>query len=251
MNFKAFFGTLLVGFGAILVWRAVTVPSGTAGVAYVENEAGELVPSDSEEGQAISRVVASDLSKRDIESLNSTRRQADAQNLSDEEWARSFDLIERSGKKVTSADLKGQPYVAGFFFSLCPTICVKQNEKVQQLQELFAGRPVRLVSISCDPEIDTPSKLTEYARRFKADEEQWLFLTGDMKQIERVGGEMFNLAVSRRFHAEKFVLVDGEGDIVGFYAWADPVEWQMLQSDIEALLQAGGIFPGKKSSDPS
>ncbi|GAB5403397.1 MAG: hypothetical protein Aurels2KO_16280 [Aureliella sp.] len=251
MNIKAFFGTLLVAFGVFLVWRVVSQSSGTAGTAYVENEAGELVRSDSAEGKAVSRIVASDLSKRDIESLNRIRKQAEEQNLSDEEWARSFDLIERSGKKISSEDLSGQPYVAGFFFSLCPTICVKQNEKVQQLQEIFADRPVRFVSISCDPEIDTPSKLTEYARRFNADQEQWLFLTGDMKQIERVGGEMFNLAVSRRFHAEKFVLVDGEGDIIGFYAWADPVEWQMLQSDIEALLQAGGIFPGKKSSDPS
>jgi hypothetical protein len=59
---------------------------------------------------------------------------------------------------------------------------------------------------------------------------------------------MYSLAVERRGHAEKFVLVDAEGDIVGFYAWADPVQWQMLQSDIKDLLAVGGVFPNKTGS---
>lgn len=251
MKILAFFATVFFALGSFLVYRMATKPTGQAGVAYVENADGDLVPSDSEDGALASSVAGSDLASRDISSLNATRRQAKEQNLSDEQWAQRFELIERSGKKISSEDLDGQPYVAGFFFSLCPTICVKQNEKVQQLQTKFSKQPVRFVSISCDPEIDTPSKLTEYARKFNADKDQWLFLTGDMKHIQRVGGEMFNLAVSRRFHAEKFVLVDGNGDIVGFYAWADPTQWQMLQADIQALLDAGGIFPAKSESNAS
>lgn len=251
MKALAFFATVFFAFGSFLLFRMATRPTDQAGVAYVENADGELVPSDSDAGIQATKVIGSDLASRDIASLNAIRRQAKEKNLSDEQWAQRFELVERSGKKISSDDLSGQPYVAGFFFSLCPTICVKQNEKVQQLQTVFAKRPVRFVSISCDPEIDTPSKLTEYARKFNADKDQWLFLTGDMKHIQRVGGEMFNLAVSRRFHAEKFVLVDGNGDIVGFYAWADPTEWQMLQADIQALLDAGGVFPAKSESNES
>src|SRR5690606_23551986 len=119
----------------------------------------------------------------------------------------SFELIERSGKTVHSDDLKGQPYVVGFFFTLCPSICINQNAKVQELQEKYRGQPLRLLSISCDPEVDRPKVLAEYAKRFDADPEQWLFLTGDMDNISRVAAEMYFLSASRRFHAEKFVLV--------------------------------------------
>lgn len=251
MKALAFFATVFFAFGSFLVYRMATKPADQAGVAYVENADGELVPSDSEAGVRATNVVGSDLASRDISALNAIQRQAKEQKLPNDQWAQRFDLVERSGKKISSDDLQGQPYVAGFFFSLCPTICVKQNEKVQQLQTVFAKQPIRFLSISCDPEIDTPSRLTEYARKFNADKEQWLFLTGDMKHITRVSGEMYSLPVQRRGHAEKFVLVDGNGDIVGFYAWADPADWQMLQADIQGLLDAGGVFPGKKSEASS
>lgn len=233
--------TVLVFAAGFSIWKLASRP---AGVAYEQDSSGHLTRST--DGKTPVSVVPSDLSNRDISSYNALRRKADEQGLTDEQFVRGFELTERSGEKVTSEDLLGKPYVAGFFFTMCPSICVKQNEKVRQLQTVFSGQDVRLLSISCDPEIDTPAKLTEYAKRFDADPEQWLFLTGEMNHIQRVGVEMFSLAVERRFHAEKFVLVDAEGDIVGFYEWGDPVEWQLLQSDIAGLLKTGGIFPGRK-----
>lgn len=164
------------------------------------------------------------------------RRQRDPVGPDGEEWLNSFELIERNGEVVRSEDLKGQPYVVGFFFTLCPSICVNQNAKVQELQEKYRGQPVRLLSISCDPEVDRPQILAEYAKRFNADPKQWLFLTGDMEYITRVAGEMYFLAASRRFHAEKFVLVDAHGNIVGFYNWSDPLQFNQLQRDIDQIL---------------
>ena len=110
----------------------------------------------------------------------------------DEAWLSRFELTERSGKKVSSEELKGQPYIVSFFFSLCPSICVQQNQKLQELQEEFEGQPIRFVAISVDPENDTPEKLTEYAARFGADEKQWLFMTGDLTYIRRIGAEIFS-----------------------------------------------------------
>ncbi len=193
---------------------------GVAGVAYTETESGELIPADG------SRATGS--------TAPPVRKPRGA----DEEWLTSFDLIERSGASVTSDDLKGQPYVLSFFFSMCPTICVQQNEKVQLLQEKFAGQPIRLVSITCDPAMDQPDVLAKYADRFGADREQWLFLTGDLPYIRRVGAEMFSLPVDLRFHAEKFVLVDATGKIHGYYTWTDDVQWQQLQTDMAALMSA-------------
>ncbi|MEZ6075613.1 MAG: SCO family protein [Pirellulaceae bacterium] len=64
-------------------------------------------------------------------------------------------------------------------------ICLNQNAKVQELQEKYRGQPLRLLSISCDPEVDRPKVLAEYAKRFDADPKQWLFLTGEMDYIAR------------------------------------------------------------------
>lgn len=154
----------------------------------------------------------------------------------EQEWLTSFELLERSGETVRSDDLKGQPYVVGFFFTLCPSICINQNAKVQELQEKYLGQPLRLLSISCDPEVDRPKELTEYAKRFNADPKQWLFLTGEMDNISRVAAEMYFLSASRRFHAEKFVLVDAKGKNVGFYNWNDPLQFNQLERDIDKLL---------------
>lgn len=168
----------------------------------------------------------------------------------EQEWLTSFELIERSGETVRSEDLKGQPYVVGFFFTLCPSICVNQNAKVQELQEKYRGQPLRLLSISCDPEVDRPKVLAEYAKRFDADPEQWLFLTGEMDNISRVAAEMYFLPASRRFHAEKFVLVDAEGKNVGFYNWDDPLQFNQLERDIDKLLAGEDVTGPARSSTP-
>ncbi len=200
-----------------------SLEEGQAGYAYSENEAGELVEADGTRATVSTQAPVSRVPQG-----------------SEEEWLTKFDLIERSGKSMTSDELLGQPYVASFFFSLCPSICVQQNQKAQILQQKFAGQPIRLVSISCDPEVDQPEVLAEYAKKFNADPEQWLFFTGDLNYIRRVGSEMFSLPVMRRFHAEKFVLVDADGKVVAYYTWTDPEQWQALQRDMAKIIEEGG-----------
>lgn len=160
----------------------------------------------------------------------------DEPSLAPEGWMSEFELTERSGKKVTSDELKGQPYVVSFFFSTCPSICIQQNQKVQELQTMFADQGVRFVSISVDPVTDNPEALREYAARFNADENQWLFMTGDLTYIRRVGAEVFRLAVDEKFHTEKFVLVGRDGAIIGYYSWPEKRQYEKLQADIRKLL---------------
>lgn len=160
----------------------------------------------------------------------------DSPSVAPEGWMSEFELIERSGKTVTSDELKGTPYVVSFFFSTCPSICIQQNQKVQELQTMFEDQGVRFVSISVDPATDNPETLREYAARFKADEDQWLFMTGDLTYIRRVGAEVFKLAVDEKFHTEKFVLVGADGQIVGYYSWPEKLQYQKLQADIRKQL---------------
>ena len=152
------------------------------------------------------------------------------------DWLSQFELIERSGDLISSEDLLGTPYVVSFFFSTCPSICVQQNQKIKELQEQFAGQSVRFVAISVDPEKDTPEQLTEYAARFDADPNQWLFLTGDLTYIRRVGAEVFRQPVNKQFHTERFVLVDPSGEIEGFYNWPEPIQFEKLKEKIGEYL---------------
>jgi len=160
----------------------------------------------------------------------------DEPSMAPEGWMTDFVLTERKGNTVSSDDLKGQPYIVSFFYSTCPSICVQQNQMVQELQKEFEGEGVRFVSISVDPETDTPEAMREYAARFGADPEKWLFMTGDLTYIRRVGAEVFRLAVDQKFHTEKFVLVDAEGAIVGYYSWPEPKQFQKLKADIRNMI---------------
>lgn len=155
-----------------------------------------------------------------------------------EDWLSRFELTERSGELVSSEDLLGSPYIVSFFFSTCPSICVQQNQKIKELQEQFSGEGVRFVAISVDPEKDTPEQLTEYAARFNADPQQWLFLTGDLTYIRRVGAEVYKQPVNKQFHTERLVLVDPEGEIEGFYNWPEPAQFEKLKERIRAYIDA-------------
>lgn len=159
----------------------------------------------------------------------------------DEAWLSRFELIERSGELVKSDDLIGQPYVVSFFFSTCPSICVQQNQKLKELQDKFQGEGVRFIAISVDPETDTPERLREYAARFGADEKQWLFMTGDLTYIRRIGAEVYRQPVDKKFHSERFVLVDPAGEIEGFYNWPEKRQFKKLQTTIQMMLDGGSV----------
>ena len=152
-------------------------------------------------------------------------------------WLKEFELTERSGKSIQSQDLRGEPYIACFFFSTCPGTCTRQSNQMQLLQNKFKGKPIKFVSISVDPEIDTPDVLSEYADKFQANKDRWLFLTGDMGYIIRIGTEKFFLSgVEKRGHPDKFCLVDAQGDLVGSYSWQAQAERDLLTAHANELL---------------
>ena len=153
-----------------------------------------------------------------------------------ETWVSQFELIERDGEPFHSDELLGTPYLVSFFFTTCPSTCVQQNQKLKELQTEFQGQGVRFVAISCDPETDTPERLTEYAARFGADRDQWLFMTGEMEQIERLGEEVFHIPVEEKFHAERFILVDPKGVIEGYYSWPHEGHYQTLIERLRSMI---------------
>ena len=164
-----------------------------------------------------------------------------------------FSLVERSGKKITRADLRGKISIVDFIYTSCSDTCPLQTADMAKLQEQwFKEREIELVSISVDPEHDTPRVLARYARRFRADPERWLFLTGPQEHIDRLVEDGFRLPIARSLHgnldnvvhSSRFVLVNEQAQVCGYYDNRDPRAMERLKVDITGLLHRGAVARG-------
>lgn len=147
-----------------------------------------------------------------------------------------FSLTERSGRVVTLDDLRGKVWVASFFFSNCPGVCIKLNQTIEQLQSELNG-DVRFVSITVDPDNDTPNRLAEYAARFHADPERWLFLTGPMEQIKHLAEASFQVAAAPAVHSDRLIVVDRTGRVRGSYRGSEETQVNALKRRLTELLK--------------
>ena len=148
-----------------------------------------------------------------------------------------FVLTERSGRPFDSASLKGHVWVASFFFATCPSVCVQQNKILAEFQAEYGKRGLKLVSITCDPQNDSPEALRAYAARFQAQPGTWFFLTGDLTYIRLIGRDAFQVPVAHQTHANRLLLVDRQGRLSGSFNWTDARELAKLRSRIETLLK--------------
>jgi protein SCO1 len=155
---------------------------------------------------------------------------------SQSDWMTGFTLTERSGKEVQWKDLAGKVRVTSFFFSSCPANCLQQNLKVREIQQSYQEKDVVFLSITCDPDIDTPERLREYANKLEAHPNQWLFLTGRLIYIRRVAGELFSVALDKQTHTERLIVCDKWGNIRGSFLWNKLDEVTQLKVLVDKLL---------------
>ncbi len=161
-----------------------------------------------------------------------------------------FSLIERSGRQVGLADFRGKLWIVNFFYTNCPDTCPLQSAEMKKLQVEFQNEPdLSLVSITVDPQRDTPEVLTAYAEGFAADPEQWWFLTGEKEIIYQLAQEGFHLGAvelpheqrpasgATHTHSPRFVLIDRKARIRGYYPSTDREALQRLRQDLRTLLQ--------------
>ncbi len=158
-----------------------------------------------------------------------------------------FSLVERGGKNVTRADMRGKVWIADFIYTNCEDTCPIQSAAMAKLQARFGNHhELRLVSFSVDPERDTPLALARYAERFKADAAGWLFLTGDKEEIARLVQLGFRLSAAALtdgdsketviIHSPRFVLVDKNSEIRGYYDSRDGTALERLSKDVTTLI---------------
>ncbi|HEX6984684.1 MAG TPA: SCO family protein [Planctomycetaceae bacterium] len=163
-----------------------------------------------------------------------------------EEGIGDFSLTERSGETVTKEGLLGKPWIVGFVFVRCAGPCPKVTGQMRKLQDELRDEDVRLVTMTVDPDYDTPEVLTQYADAFGADEKKWLFLTGDKATMYRYIEEHFKMPVEETtgpdrkpgfevIHTTNLLLVDAKGVVHGKYNALMPEEMAKLRRDVKKL----------------
>ena len=153
-----------------------------------------------------------------------------------------FEFTNQQGKIISDKNLEGKIYVANFFFATCKTVCPKMNEQVQRVQETFKDvKDLQLLSFTVDPENDTVAALAEYAKKMKADDSKWWFLTGPKDSIYTLAREGFlvpaSLSSREFFHSQDLILVDKDKKMRGIYDGTEPADVDTLIDEIKVLLK--------------
>ena len=157
-----------------------------------------------------------------------------------------FSLTSQSNSLISQNDLKGKISIVDFIFTQCAGTCPMMSMKMSELQiTLMKNQRVQFISFSVDPENDTPETLSEYAKQYHAGE-RWILLTGNKKDIYDITKQGFHLGIDIEgenaiIHSQKFVLVDNNGVIRGYYDSED-------DEAMKNLLRDANILSGKISS---
>lgn len=142
-----------------------------------------------------------------------------------------FTFTDTEGEPFPMQQLTGKVWVASYFFATCPGFCLQMNQEISKIAKDLAGDDVTFVSFTVDPENDTPAMLKDYAQRMQADPQQWVFLTGDMEEIRRLGQEYLKMPVSKD-HLDKLILIGRDARIHGIFASRDPLQVKKLKAKI-------------------
>ena len=151
-----------------------------------------------------------------------------------------FKLIDHNEEVYDSAEIKAKARVVNFMFTQCQGICPVLSSEMLKIQKLFTKKDaLELVSISIDPTNDTPENLRKYIKERKIDTSNWSYLTGEKPKIAHIMSEYFKIGFHDdiRSHTERFVLIDRDNQIRGYYMMAtDNEAFGRLKKDIAWLL---------------
>jgi protein SCO1/2 len=157
----------------------------------------------------------------------------------------NFNFIDQNGNAVTQETLGNCIYVADYIFTTCPGICKIMTRQMTRVYGEFKEEPrLKILSHTSKPEEDSTSVLQQYAQLNGAgDSKQWLFLTGNPKELQRMAYKEYGIVNPEDLkpegsfvHTEMFVLVDKDKYIRGYYDGTDSTEVENLIVDIQSLL---------------
>ena len=150
-----------------------------------------------------------------------------------------FSLTNQNGATVSLADLRGRVWIADIIFTTCPGPCLRVTRQMKELQDgLSTDNKTKLVSLTTNPDYDTPAVLKTYGMRNGSDTNRWMFLTGTKKELYNLAVDSLKLsAVEKKpeertspedlwVHSTIFVLVDKHAQLRGIYqTGGEDVSW--------------------------
>ena len=164
-----------------------------------------------------------------------------------------FEFRNQAGEPFSDQNLLGKVTLVNFIFTHCPTVCPLLTERMKTISQAMTQSEVQFVSISVDPENDSPEQLKKYAERFGADLSRWSFLTGPLEEISKTIISGFKISLIRDkkknknkkaapedlfdiTHGEHFVLVDTKGMIRGYQMVQTEEDQTLLMAKLQQLL---------------
>jgi protein SCO1/2 len=162
---------------------------------------------------------------------------------------RDFALTNQNNTVVTLDDLRGKVWIADIIFTRCPGPCRRMTKDMARLQDLWPqDAPVRFVSLTSDPEYDTPTVLKRYAEDYKADLNRWDFLTGTKQQIVDAAKNLEFVRVEKKkeeqesendlfIHSTIFMIIDKRGQIRSTVETDQPDSLTKARALVDELLR--------------
>jgi protein SCO1 len=170
-----------------------------------------------------------------------------------------FTFTDQNGRRVTESNVSGKIYIAEFFFTTCQSICPVMNDNLSRIHSTIRDPRVLILSHTVDPETDSVPVLKRYAERRHAEDDRWLFLTGDKRQLYSMARRGYLLGDAEPLpamppdshrdrqtgarveddflHTQNFALVDWARRIRGIYDGTDSLEVVRLQQDLRLLIK--------------
>ena len=155
----------------------------------------------------------------------------------------NFSFLNQNGEKITQEDYDNKVYVADFFFTTCPTICIAMTDNMVRIQEAIKNdKNAKLLSFSVTPDIDSVPVLKKYAIEKGVIDSKWNLLTGDKKEIYTLARKSYLVVKEGKpeelydmVHTENFVLVDRQKRVRGFYDGTKTEDVDRLIEDLKWL----------------
>jgi protein SCO1/2 len=157
-----------------------------------------------------------------------------------------FTLVDQGARSFNFKSLRGRVVIVAFVYTSCPDLCPLLTAAMRQVQDGVKGderRQIYLMTITTDPEIDTPEVMAAYAKRYGVDLANWTFLSGSETALEKVW-QKFGVGVKRKArglvdHTPLTAVIDRTGTMRIAYVGAAPSAGSILQ-DVRKLFREHG-----------
>jgi protein SCO1/2 len=159
-------------------------------------------------------------------------------------------FTDQLGQPVSGQTWQGKVTVVDFFFTTCPTICPRMSGEMARVHDAFVlNDNVQLISVSIDPEHDTPEVLKAYADRLGATHPRWRFCHTARDSVYAWAKPVLKYALSHQLPAQdasapgghvhdgNFILLDPQGYVCGYYDGTNPEKVDGLMQDMKVLLE--------------